>query len=39
MEAEKLLERIVVFKKKSIKNVDWLQSTFDRFSEGKHVAF
>jgi hypothetical protein len=38
-ERKKLLERIVAFKKKPIKSVDWLQYPFDAFSEGKYVAF
>lgn len=38
-ERKKLLERIVNFKKKQIKDVNWLQSTFDRYPEGKYVAF
>ena len=38
-ERKKLLERIVNFKKKQIKDVDWLQTTFDKYREGKYVAF
>lgn len=38
-ERKKLLERIVAFKKKPIKSVDWLQYPFDTLNEGKYVAF
>ena len=38
-ERKKLLERIVAFKKKPIKSVDWLQYIFDTHDEGKYIAF
>lgn len=38
-ERKKLLERIVAFKKKPIKSVDWLQYIFDTHNEGKYIAF
>lgn len=38
-ERKKLLERIVAFKKKPIKSVDYLQYLFDTHEEGKYVAF